>query len=113
MARSARVEGLIDEIVVLGGLFVLRGWARDSRSGAPATRIMVFVDGRLVRTGRPWFNRPDLAGMPGGSGAACGFAIEIPRAVLADVRRRITVVAEIEPDFSGEIGWGPGAFPLI
>jgi hypothetical protein len=55
------VTASVDSSAIQGGLAVVNGWAADVADHAPATKILVFVGGRLAAQGAPTIDRPDVA----------------------------------------------------
>jgi hypothetical protein len=53
--------GFLDAAYLVGDRFAFGGWAADANTGVAASRILVFVAGKLVFTGHPNVDRPDVA----------------------------------------------------
>ncbi|MFA6958677.1 MAG: sulfatase-like hydrolase/transferase [Thermoanaerobaculia bacterium] len=66
------VEGLTEAVEADGNGTVLRGWAADRNRDAAAERIVVVLDGRVVRDTTPSEERPNLS-RGGGPALRCGF----------------------------------------
>ena len=54
------LHGFIDEVKRSSGTVHFIGWARDAGTQAPASRVVLRLDGRPVRSVHPWLARPDV-----------------------------------------------------
>lgn len=57
---SQTVRGYVDKIEVRADQLVLAGWAADLTHAEPAARILIFENGKLIHTGAPNIDRPDV-----------------------------------------------------
>jgi len=86
--RTAPVEtggGYLDAAYLVGSHFSLGGWAAEAGSGTVASKILVFVAGKLVFAGAPNVDRPDVAAafnLP--SLRRSGFAVVLSRDQVMD-----------------------------
>jgi len=75
VARGA-VDGSIDSISTLTSrVLIVTGWAADTARDRLADRVLLFDDGRLLKTGRPTKDRPDIAEALGDRLTRSGFVI--------------------------------------
>ena len=105
-SSPASVQGFIDEVRIGGGVVTLRGWARDTETRAPASRVVVLLAGKPLRAVRPWLSRPDVAQAFGEPPANYGFIIEIPLSLLRKAEpSEITVIALNDRQAAAELVW--------
>jgi hypothetical protein len=105
--------GFVDFGFVRRGSLVLRGWAADVATGAPARTILVFADGALLFAGPPNVPRPDVAaalGKPALRGA--GYSVLVPVAAVRSggARRDVRIFSlvgtrALEVEYPLSYGW--------
>jgi hypothetical protein len=79
------VIGLVETTGIAGKVAKIDGWALD------AERILITANGRLVATGVPNLNRPDVARVYGPRFRLVGFKIPVPLALLEPAGRKAKV----------------------
>jgi hypothetical protein len=74
----AAVDGLVEDWFVERDSVRFGGWAGDVEGHAPADRVLVFANGKLVGSGTPRVGRADLGRRYPGLGRS-GFVFDLPR----------------------------------
>jgi hypothetical protein len=75
------------------GHLALSGWAADPHRRKSISRVLVFLDGRLLATGKPQVSRPDVAKTYGPPAARSGYRFSIARLEAGSAARRVRVFA--------------------
>lgn len=79
------LEGYVERTTTSKAGAAISGWAVTATSRSPASQILLFAGGRLLRSVRPTRERPDVVSALGADTALkSGFAVTIP---LAEVDR--------------------------
>jgi hypothetical protein len=74
--EAGAVDGAVDQVVALAGnAVIVRGWAADTDAGRVADRVVVFADGRVLASGSPTVDRPDVADTHGAGVLGSGFQL--------------------------------------
>jgi hypothetical protein len=75
------VEGFVETAGRRGTTALVTGWAADAATAAPAERVAVFADGRLVAVSRDDQARPDVQQVLGSGATDLGYGIpfSVPR----------------------------------
>ena len=90
------VPGAVDEVLAYGQVLIVKGWAAASGHRRPTDWVFVFSrDGKLLRSGPPALERPDLAARYGEWTRRAGFQMNSnpPRAGELAQFQALTVVA--------------------
>jgi 4-amino-4-deoxy-L-arabinose transferase-like glycosyltransferase len=86
--------GVVDSSTVRDGELVVKGWAADSREGAPVARVEVRIDSAAVGTATLGLERPDVARALGRDDfLRSGWRFEMPLASLSPGTHEVTAVA--------------------
>jgi hypothetical protein len=89
--RPGALEGAVDLVRDYSSWLTVVGWSVDKEKLVPASRIVVFVDGVQVSSGRPSVSRDDLVPhFKAAAVAGAGFQLNLPKLSLqkdeADIR---------------------------
>lgn len=116
--RRGNLGGCVDGARIERGRLHLFGWAGNLANGAPASRVILLVQGQPVRAARPHRPRPDVAknfgdgaaGSDDGRATGFGFGLEWPLALLALVMRQpVMIVAVDDAGGAAPLRWGPAS----
>ncbi len=100
------VNGSVDRVVSLAGnALIVQGWAANTDAGRAADRVLVFADGRLVASGAPDKDRPDVADAYDGNVARSGFQLTLAAAGRSErlARRSRLRVFALEGNHASEL----------
>jgi hypothetical protein len=91
--RAAAVDGYLDSVQSGGRDYTFQGWAVDRRHLLPAEKVLIFIDGKQVASGRPNRARPDLVKHFGASAVLeAGFALNVRKSALSDKPQSVRVM---------------------
>ncbi|MBI2212516.1 MAG: sulfatase-like hydrolase/transferase [Acidobacteria bacterium] len=96
--RAGAIDGRIEAVELHENGTALRGWSANRARAVPAARIVVTLDGRVVKEEAPSLERPDLA-QPGGAAPRCGFLMHFDvkpaeaRSALESGRARVLALS--------------------
>ncbi len=100
------LHGFIDEVRLAGHAVHLIGWARDRHTRAPAHEVLLTLRDEPTRVIRPWLPRPDVVRVFGDASAGYGYILELPLALLAQIRPRCIKLLAVDPTgVAAELEW--------
>jgi hypothetical protein len=101
------VHGFVDEFKIDGDVAHLIGWARNSRAGTPASRVVALLDGKPICSVRPWLNRPDVVSIYHDRPAKYGFILELPLNAIPPTGQQSLVLIGLDDNgAAGAMEWG-------
>lgn len=99
--------GVVEGAEIHEGVVTLRGWVSDLTRARPVGRVLVLVNGQVVRAVKPWLHRMDVATAHGPGHLVSGFRIDfsITDPGTTQPLQIVLIAVNAQNDASSELLW--------